>query len=675
MPTYEITSPDGQTYEVTAPEGATEQEVMAYAQSNYGAPEPVTEPQVAQQQQPTQNEFEGGLRSAVQGLTLGFGDELTAGVGAIPQAMITGQSIPQAYKEIMQGEAERIREFKEQSPWVSGVSEVGGALGSAVATAPLMGTKLLTEGGRVAQGLKAAGLGGVSGGAYAFGTGEGDARERFENVPTSAAIGATGGLVGLGIAKGARPLTERAKALFTKSKPTAQLSRQSPTEVVAKLAEKQQLPAVIDDVPSAYGKVAKQLGKDFGEDLDIAMEAYKKGDISLSELYGNRTSSLAQGAAVYPAGRGGAEDFLNKKASGSYERVLSSIKSNISGVDNYFTTADDLLNAGRAKARPQYQKAYQDSIEDTTVLQIPEIQDALKKAYKEFPSRLQGVPETSIEALDYAKRVLDDQIGVAQRAGKGNFASSRIDVKNQLLDAMDAASPSYREARGIAGDYLSVNNAMESGRKALKVDSETLDTLYKGLSAQEQQAYKIGLGKAIRDEVGKVAEGANPYKRILGSPEKQKRIASVLSPEEYINFEKGLKAEDRLFQFRNKVLGGSPTADKLEAQNLIESGAVQSLTGVPQATFTDAIKKFGTKLTDGLNDKTAAKVSDILYETDPVKKLMILDKLRMSKNFTKQERELVERSYALIAPKYDSLKLTPAFAGGSIASPRTTGEQ
>jgi len=36
LPKYRITSPDGRTFEVTAPEGATQDEVLAYAQQNYG---------------------------------------------------------------------------------------------------------------------------------------------------------------------------------------------------------------------------------------------------------------------------------------------------------------------------------------------------------------------------------------------------------------------------------------------------------------------------------------------------------------------------------------------------------------------------------------------------------------------------------------------------------------
>jgi hypothetical protein len=40
MARYEITAPDGSRYEITAPEGASEQEVMAYAQQQFGQSKP-----------------------------------------------------------------------------------------------------------------------------------------------------------------------------------------------------------------------------------------------------------------------------------------------------------------------------------------------------------------------------------------------------------------------------------------------------------------------------------------------------------------------------------------------------------------------------------------------------------------------------------------------------------
>lgn len=675
MPTYEVTAPDGSIFEVTAPEGASEQEVMSYAQSNF-QPEPPQAPTQEPEKAPLYgggitSDIRAGLAGASDIAAMGFADEAKGFVqGQIRGALDPNLTREQATDFFTQKARQEASQLQEENPYVYTGGQVAGGLGTALLT-PAAVTRGVTQlaGKTLPRQLAAiGGVGGVSGGTYGFGSGEGSPQERLANVPESAAYGVAGGMLGVGASKAIRPLTERAKGLFSKSKPTPNLKGKASQDVIETLVEKQQLPEVIENVPKAYGKVGKQLSQDFGADLDIALDAYKKGDISLAELYGKRTSSLAQGAAVYPAGRAPAEEFLNKKAAGSYERVLSGVRKNISGVDNYFTNADDLINAGRAKAAPQYAKAYEDVIQDANILATPEIQSALNTAYKKYPSELADAAPDSIKALDYAKRVLDDQIGKAKRAGEANFSRSRTSIKNQLLEVMDASSPDYKKARGIAGDYLSIDNAMEEGRKALKTDSESLQRVYKGLGEQEKQAYKIGLGKSIRDEIGKVNEGSNPYKRILGSPEKQKRISSILSPEEYKNFERGLRAEDRLFQFRNKVLGGSPTADKLEAQKLIEGGAVDAITGVPQSTFKEAIKSFATKLTDGLNDKTAAKVSEILYETDPVKKLEILDALKQAKNFTPDERALVERSYSLIAPKYDALKISGITTGGAVGS-------
>lgn len=39
MPTFVVTAPDGKEYEITAPEGATQEQVLAYAQANYGKAE------------------------------------------------------------------------------------------------------------------------------------------------------------------------------------------------------------------------------------------------------------------------------------------------------------------------------------------------------------------------------------------------------------------------------------------------------------------------------------------------------------------------------------------------------------------------------------------------------------------------------------------------------------
>lgn len=67
MPKYRITAPDGNTYEITAPEGATEQEVLAYAQSNYKQP---SEPaKAATTEQPRSVLQDLGRQAAMTGRT------------------------------------------------------------------------------------------------------------------------------------------------------------------------------------------------------------------------------------------------------------------------------------------------------------------------------------------------------------------------------------------------------------------------------------------------------------------------------------------------------------------------------------------------------------------------------------------------------------------------------
>jgi len=131
MPKYQITGPDGSTYEVDAPEGATEQDVMGFVQSQVGGQQSQSDSFASraasmdpmdlsiarskndafgdylrnQAMQPQQGETEderfkrlygslsqggdagrsnaeGMTRSALQGETIGLGDELVAAIGA-----------------------------------------------------------------------------------------------------------------------------------------------------------------------------------------------------------------------------------------------------------------------------------------------------------------------------------------------------------------------------------------------------------------------------------------------------------------------------------------------------------------------------------------------------------------------------------------------------------------
>lgn len=86
MPVFEITSPDGKTFEVTAPEGATQDQVLAYAQSQFAAPltaaPAAAQPEATPQQQGSVPRMSGFLR--------GLKDPVDAAAQMLEKAMPEG---------------------------------------------------------------------------------------------------------------------------------------------------------------------------------------------------------------------------------------------------------------------------------------------------------------------------------------------------------------------------------------------------------------------------------------------------------------------------------------------------------------------------------------------------------------------------------------------------------
>lgn len=75
MPVYHVTGPDGSTYEVNAPDGATEQDAIAYAQSNL-APKNAQQTPAQQAPQPSMLDRAGDAISQVYKDVNDFGNNL-----------------------------------------------------------------------------------------------------------------------------------------------------------------------------------------------------------------------------------------------------------------------------------------------------------------------------------------------------------------------------------------------------------------------------------------------------------------------------------------------------------------------------------------------------------------------------------------------------------------------
>ena len=592
------------------------------------------------------NKLEAGIMGAAQSLSYGTADEMAGAVGG-GLSFLKGDGFSKGYGDVMEQQSDALKAARDQQGGAMLAGELGGALlgagagGGALAASKI--GKFLTSGGRIAQAGKGAATGAVSGGAYGLGTGEGGLDKRLESGQTGALFGVAGGAVAPSVARALSPIGKSIGNLTNgvmrkfKDKPAVQTM-----SALSDFANQQSDEVVkyIDNPEMAFDKIISAIRKDFGDQADDVIETWKKTESPLIESFGSKVKSLAIGSSQYEGGRKGAERYFDDAIPKTTNKLEESITKNVSGDVSYFETVDDILKKGRAKASPLYEEAYAQSITDNNILKTPEIQSALKAAYRKYPTELSGANPNSIKALDYAKRELDDAINEAQRQGKGNFSRSRISIKNKLLEEMDAASPAYKQARDASGDYLALTNAMDDGKSFLRTDRELLAKAYKGYSAAEKTAYKSGVGKALRDKMDSKA-GFNAYRDVFKKNEL--KLMELLSPKEFEGLAKDAKAMQRMFELKKDVIGGSSTSKNEVARELIDGddameAAITSGASIPKSL----IQKFMRNRRLGLNDRMAEDISNILYETSPTNKLKLIEAVGRSKILNPQEKKTVK---------------------------------
>lgn len=122
----------------------------------------------------------GVPRSALQGMTFGFGDEIVGTMAGGMQAagnVIRGQpaNLGGEMQRFTEQERQRIGQFRQEAPVTALGTEIAGAVASSIATPPVRALQAL------APVTRATVTGGGTGALYGFGTGEGGVTERAQN--------------------------------------------------------------------------------------------------------------------------------------------------------------------------------------------------------------------------------------------------------------------------------------------------------------------------------------------------------------------------------------------------------------------------------------------------------------------------------------------------------------
>lgn len=455
----------------------------------------------------------------------------------------------------------------------------------------------------------------------------------------------------------------------------------------------------------AMGKVVKRFNADFPDPAQrqAALDKYlATNDVGLAEAAGKNTKNLALGAAQYPSGEAGAQDYFATRTSGAPARIAKTFADQVSSNNDYFGTLDGITEKGRQVAKPLYDTAFggnkavsspeidevlktpagkqalgaarnkmlndrsvMSSLSDKDVGEMAQEATKLDQMYNSSESAYSRpdmtgsappVPKFNLRTLDYVKRGLDDQIGAAVRAGEKDNVRILSGLKNSFVKALDDADETgaYAQARSKAGDYLRNSDAMDAGRDFMKPGTagqpEQIAKNFNALGDTEKEAYKAGMVRAVKEAMDKPsADQPDFYKKVFGSPDMQNRVKAVLNPSEFDVLSKNLKAEQDLYKFKNETLGNSRTAVKqISAEEFNGEGQRFAQDVINQGPKQAVIKRgvqWVSSMFDGLSNKTAGQVSKILYETDPAKKLQILNAIKNDNGIDAGEKQTAIKAY------------------------------
>lgn len=681
MPIAKIQLPDGRIAKFEVAEGTTPEQVMQFANSQFSKsqlvdaqPEPQQQPQQEISQQPIKPAQPFGMgaefvKKAAEYIPqkgeVGAFLNTATNLGGMPRvkaltASLTAkalggdESIGAFYDEALSNELRKLKQAREQYPKTS----FAGQLLADVATARLLGIKGATAKQALAGGA-------VLGGLSAAGETQADlsSGQALADTASGALYGAGGGVVGQQVGKAigkSVPFVKKAVQRFKGSTPESILSTVLTPQEAATQA----------------GKLAGRIEQ--GR-ITALPELGNENILGLTRILGK-----TQGSNKI------INEYINKKTATSAKRVGDLINNNLSA-ESYFNKLDDTIAKRKDIAGPLFEKGYQEGNEALKqamtmpstgnakfgkvreLINDDRIKSAIMTARKDYGIN-QEIPDVSIESLHGARQVVDDIIGSAKRAGENNKARSYIDLKNKINNVIYDVAPTMKEADKTYAGFSALKNAQEEGLKFNQYrNGEEVKRAFTKKTDGEKETFKIGVREYYMDKMLKSSE-RNPAKAIFGNQLEYGKLKAVFNnPKEFDDFAKRLNDEIKVFDVKQRIVGGSRTDFNMEEQaqllDKIAKGAINFKTfGLADVALVakDAIKKYYY----GLNEQTAKELAKVLI--NPKKSVQVLNNI-VKKAQTAQEKDLIQKFTENLSKKNFARAIAPSM-GRAMATEQLNNE-
>jgi hypothetical protein len=670
-----IQLPNGKIAELEVPQGATPQEIESFVMNSpeLGGQQQMQQPQERTPTQPTQYVERGTLYNPdisqgeallTTATNIPFAPRIKAGLSAISAKAQGGdESISRFYDEALSNELSKLRQAREQYPKQSFVSQL--------ATDVVGGGKILKSLGLAGNTAKQALAGGaVIGGLTALGE-----TADISNLPQSStdllAGGIAGGIGGVAGQQAGKALGKASKALpsiIQKFKPN------TPEKVLSKVI-----------TPEEAGKQAGKLATKIEQGrITTLPEQGNENILGLTRLLGK-----TQGSNKIIA------DYINKKSATSTKRVADLLNNNLSA-ESYFNKLDDTIARRKELSSPLYKQAriegeqnlqkflktkkvkvsqpilndkgeqLRDPATGTPLTKIVKVDTPSKKLYDnpnitKYVNAAKNEPlfvdprlsNNSFEVLVGAKKMIDRDISAAKNIKDKESVSALIGIKRQVLDILEKASPTYKQANKLFAGESALLNAQEEGLNFGKLrNGEEVKRYISGLTDGEKETYKIGVKDYLMDKAMKTGDANSSARKIFSQPLEREKIKAVFNnPKQFEDFAKRMDDEIKVFDTKQRIVGGSRTdfniQEGVELLDKVAKGAVNLKTfGISNVILAsaDAIKKTYY----GLNEKTAKELAIIIV--NPQKSVEMLNRI-YQKAQTPEEKTLIKKFVNNLANK------------------------
>jgi len=570
--------------------------------------------------------MDAAMRGARAGVSMNFGDEISAAranapkvpglgidvpefVGPVPARTIAGaartgygyltgdKSITDPYEAARDVERKADEGAQANHPYIYAGSELAGAIPAMAALPEAGAARALAPAARGIARFGARALdSAVAGGQYGMLSGAGEGKDTASRA-VDAATGLVSGIVG---GAGGHALGEAAGAIGSRYlSPAVQTVRgwwDPSGEASRRLASALRSDQELISAGRAQGMTPQQWAA-----------ARANGEpVTLADLGSTRTQALLRSAAnTSPEGRAMLEQVLEQRFLEQGPRVAQTVRSALPGGQANARKSGDQLVAEYDKARtPAYQAAYQ---QGDRPLMSPAMErlmssdtfvGAMKRAISSgkdrdavmglggfnpmvnvtqdgrivFNKGANGAPTyPNLQYWDQVKRELDAVANMGKRSGDNERADVAGQMSKILRGELDQQVPTYSNARGVAERYFGESNALEAGQKLAgkKMPVEDVEAIMRKMKPDERALFQEGYASDFANRViGSMADTTNITKGrgIMASPNERRMATAIFGPGGAAQLEARMHME-RIMDGARQAMGNSTTA-----RQLIEAG-------------------------------------------------------------------------------------------------------